>query len=93
MFSFLYTIFERVKYALKGDYNFSTPVPKSDKDFWKGLSCKVGDLECIIHDRTKLLISYNGKLLGRYINGEMIPVEDLNPKIINWYKDCGFEIV
>ena len=72
------------------DFDFSTPVPKSDTKFWKGYSCVIGDLKCIIHRSTNLLLSYDGKLIGRYINKEFIPVEELDPRIIQWYKDCGF---
>ncbi len=99
MFSILYSIFERVKCIFtrnklpKDNYDFSVPVPKSDKKFWEGLSCELDNgLKCIIHMKTRLLISYEGKLLGRYVDNDIIQVEDLDPKIIQWYKDCGFEI-
>lgn len=72
------------------DFDFSTPVPKSDTKFWKGYSCIIGDLKCIIHRSTNLLLSYDGKLIGRYINKEFIPIEELDPRIIQWYRDCGF---
>ncbi len=91
MFSFIYDIFERIKGKFSKKNIFSTPVPKSDKKFWKGYSCVIGDLNCIIHKHTNLLISYEGKLIGRYVDNEMIPIERLDPKIIQWYKDCGFE--
>ncbi len=94
MFSIFFNILERVKSIFKSkEYDFSKPVPKSNKDFWKGVSCEIGnDLKCIIHLKSSLLISYEGKLLGRYINGEMIPLEELDPKIVQWYKDSGFEV-
>ena len=88
------------KYAFTGkklhieDYDFSIPVSKSDKKFWEGVSFELDkDLKCIIHMKTKLLISYDCKLLGRFINDNVIFLEDLDPKIIQWYKDCGFDIV
>lgn len=97
MFSIFYNIVDKVKLlfrkGLRNDtFDFSTPVPKGDKDFWKGVSFSKGELSCIIHLKTNLLINYDGKLMGRFVKDEVIPFEDLDPKIIQWYKDCGFDI-
>lgn len=93
MFSIIYNIYETVKYALTGEYSFITPVNKSNKSFWKGVSFDLREgIKCVLHLKTKLLISYDGKLLGRYINNEIVYLEDLDPKIIKWYNDCGFDI-
>jgi len=79
------------------DFDFQEIHPLSDKDFWVGKSAYIPstneqgeeDIEkCIVHVKTNLLISYDGVLLGRYKDDEMIPVEELPVEITEWYKKC-----
>ncbi len=79
------------------DFDFQEIHPLTDKDFWVGKSAYIpstneqgeDDIQkCIVHVKTNLLISYDGVLLGRYKDDEMIPVEELPAEIIDWYKKC-----
>ena len=83
------------------DYDFNEPVSKSDKEFWQGVGAKIydyddeikktqGPFKCILHVNTNLIITYEGKLIGRQTDEGIIYVEDLDPKIIQWYMNCGF---
>jgi len=79
------------------DFDFQEIYPLTDKDFWVGKSAYIPSIneqgeddiqKCIVHVKTNLLISYDGVLLGRYKDDEMIPVEELPAEIIDWYKKC-----
>ncbi len=76
------------------DYDFNEPVSKSNKEFWQGIGAKIYDdddeVKCILHVNTNLIITYEGKLIGRQTDDGIIYIEDLDPKIIQWYMDCGF---
>jgi predicted cobalt transporter CbtA len=83
------------------DYEFNEPVSKSDKEFWQGVGAKIydddeeikrtqGPLKCILHVNTNLIITYEGKLIGRQTDDGIVYIEDLDPKIIQWYMNCGF---
>ena len=77
------------------DYDFNEPVSKSDKEFWQGVGAKTYDdydeeIKCILHVNTNLIITYEGKLIGRQTDEGIICVEDLDTKIIQWYMNCGF---
>lgn len=76
------------------DYDFNEPVDRSNRNFWQGVGAKIYDddeeIKCILHVNTNLIITYDGKLIGRQTDEGIIYVEDLDPKIIKWYRDCGF---
>lgn len=76
------------------DYDFNEPVSKSNRSFWQGVGAKIYDgkeeMKCILHVNTNLIITYDGKLIGRQTDDGIIYVENLDPKIIKWYTDCGF---
>jgi len=77
------------------DYDFNEPVGKSDKEFWQGVGAKIYDyddeeIKCILHVNTNLIITYEGKLIGRQTDDGIVYIEDLDPKIIQWYMNCGF---
>ena len=77
------------------DYDFNEPVGKSDKEFWQGVGAKIYDyddeeIKCILHVNTNLIITYEGKLIGRQTDEGIVYIEDLDPKIIQWYMNCGF---
>jgi hypothetical protein len=84
------------------DYDFNEPVSKSDKEFWQGVGAKIyddddeeikrtlGPFKCILHVNTNLIITYEGKIIGRQTDDGIIYIEDLDPKIIQWYMNCGF---
>ena len=76
------------------DYDFNEPVSKSDKEFWQGVGAKIYDdddeIKCILHVNTNLIITYEGKIIGRQTDDGIIYIEDLDPKIIQWYMNCGF---
>ncbi len=77
------------------DYDFNEPVGKSDKEFWQGIGAKIYDdddeeINCILHVNTNLIITYEGKLIGRQTDEGIVYIEDLDPKIIQWYMNCGF---
>ena len=77
------------------DYDFNEPVNKSNKQFWQGVASKIYDdddeeVKCILHVNTNLIITYDGKLIGRQTDEGIIYVEDLDPKIIQWYTNSGF---
>ncbi len=84
------------------DYDFNEPVSKSDKEFWQGVGAKIcdyddeeikktqGPFKCILHVNTNLIITYEGKLIGRQTDDGIVYIEDLDPKIIQWYMNCGF---
>jgi hypothetical protein len=77
------------------DYDFNETVDKSDKEFWQGVSSKIVDeggieVDCILHVKTNLIISYEGELIGRDTDEGVIYLNELDPKIIQWYKNCDF---
>ncbi len=76
------------------DYDFNEPVDRSNRTFWKGVGAKIynedEEIKCILHVNTNLIITYEGELIGRQTDDGIIYLEDLDPKIIKWYMDCGF---
>lgn len=84
------------------DYDFNEPVSKSNKEFWQGIGARMyndedeeikrtlGPFNCILHVNTNLIITYEGKLIGRHTDEGVIYIEDLDPKIIQWYMNSGF---
>jgi hypothetical protein len=46
--------------------------------------------KCILHVNTNLIITYEGELIGRQTDEGIVYIEDLDPKIIQWYVNCGF---
>lgn len=76
------------------DYDFNEPVNKSNKEFWQGIGARIYDdddeIKCILHVNTNLIITYEGKLIGRQTDDGIVYIEDLDTKIIQWYMNCGF---
>jgi len=72
------------------DYDFNEPVDKSNKNFWVGSRIVIDNEEYILHKKTNLIMSFDGELVGRYTSRGIIEVDYLEPKIIQWYNDCGF---
>jgi hypothetical protein len=76
------------------DYDFNEPVSKSNKTFWQGVGAKIYDdeeeIKCILHVNTNLIITYEGELIGRQTDKGIVYIKDLDPKIIQWYVNCGF---
>ena len=81
------------------NFDFTQVIPKSNRDFWVGKSClikevdeqgNVNEVKTILHVKTNLVLSIDGDLLGRNINGEFIDVEDLPLDVKVWYQRCGF---
>ena len=76
------------------EYDFNEPVNISNRTFWQGVGAKIYDdeeeIKCILHVNTNLIITYEGELIGRQTDDGIIYLEDLDPKIIQWYTDCGF---
>ena len=76
------------------EYDFNEPVNRSNRNFWQGVGAKIYDdeeeIKCILHVNTNLIITYEGELIGRQTDDGIIYLEDLDPKIIKWYMDCGF---
>lgn len=76
------------------DYEFNEPVSKSNRTFWQGVGAKIYDNDeekkCILHVNTNLIITYEGELIGRQTDEGIVYIEDLDPKIIQWYVNCGF---
>jgi hypothetical protein len=81
------------------NFDFTQVVPKNNRDFWVGKSCyikevdengNVNEVKTILHVKTNLVLSIDGELLGRNINGEFIDVKDLPLDVKVWYQRCGF---
>jgi hypothetical protein len=81
------------------NFDFTQVIPKNNRDFWVGKSCiikdvneygNVNEVKTILHVKTNLVLSIDGELLGRNVNGEFIEVEDLPLYVKDWYKNCGF---
>ena len=76
------------------EYDFNEPVNRSNRTFWQGVGAKIynedEEIKCILHVNTNLIITYEGELIGRQTDDGIIYLEDLDPKIIKWYTDCGF---
>ncbi len=81
------------------NFDFTQVVPKNNRDFWVGKSCyikevdengNVNEIKTILHVKTNLVLSIDGVLLGRNINGEFIDVKDLPLDVKVWYQRCGF---
>jgi len=81
------------------NFDFKQIVPKDDRDFWVGKSCyikevdengNVNELKTILHVKTNLVLSIDGELLGRNVNGEFIDAKDLPLYVKDWYQSCGF---
>ena len=81
------------------NFDFTQVIPKSNRDFWVGKSClikevddqgNVNEVKTILHVKTNLVLSIDGELLGRNIDGHFVDVDDLSVDIKVWYKKCGF---
>ena len=81
------------------NFDFTQVVPKNNRDFWVGKSCyikevdehgNINEVKTILHVKTNLVLSIDGDLLGRNINGEFIDVKDLPIDVKIWYQSCGF---
>ncbi len=77
-------------YKTASQYNFDEPVKMSDSDFWRVSRIICDNLELFLHQKTNLILAKNGRLLGRYIDGEFIDIEKINDRehIIYWYAMC-----
>ncbi len=80
-------------------FEFNEVIPSSNRDFWVGKSCYIKevdqeghekDIKCILHVKTNLVLSIDGELLGRNINGEFVDVSNLPLDVKQWYSKCGF---
>jgi len=81
------------------DFDFTQIVPKNNRDFWVGKSCyikevdelgNVNQVKTILHVKTNLVLSIDGELLGRNVDGKFVEVEYLPSDVKVWYKNCGF---
>jgi hypothetical protein len=81
------------------NFDFTQVIPKNNRNFWVGKSCyikeideqgNVNEVKTILHVKTNLVLSMDGELLGRNINGEFVDVKDLPLDVKIWYERCGF---
>ena len=81
------------------NFNFTEVIPKDNLDFWVGKSCyikevdhegNVNEVKTILHVKTNLVLSVDGELLGRNVNGEFVDVNNLPLDVKVWYQRCGF---
>lgn len=81
------------------NFDFTQVIPKNNRDFWVGKSClikevddqgNVNEVKTILHVKTNLVLSIDGELLGRNIDGHFVDVDDLPVDIKDWYQRCGF---
>jgi hypothetical protein len=81
------------------NFNFTEVIPKDDRDFWVGKSCyikevdengNINEVKTILHVKTNLVLSIDGELLGRNVNGEFVDVNNLPLDVKVWYQRCGF---
>ena len=81
------------------NFNFTEVIPKDNTDFWVGKSCyikevdeegNVNEVKTILHVKTNLVLSVDGELLGRNVNGEFVDVNNLPLDVKVWYQRCGF---
>jgi hypothetical protein len=77
-------------YDIANQYKFDKPIKMNDSDFWRVSKIICDSSELFLHQKTNLILAKNGRLLGRYINGEFIDIEKINNKehIIYWYAMC-----
>jgi hypothetical protein len=77
-------------YDSASKYTFTEPVKMSDSNFWRVSKIICDKLEVFLHQKTNLVLAQNGRLLGRYIDGEFIDIEKINDRehIIYWYAMC-----
>jgi len=81
------------------NFDFTEVVFKDNTDFWVGKSCyikevdengNVNEVKTILHVKSNLVLSINGELLGRNVNGEFVDVNNLPLDVKVWYQRCGF---
>jgi hypothetical protein len=81
------------------NFDFTQVIPKDNTDFWVGKSCyikevdengNINEVKTILHVKTNLVLSIDGELLGRNVNGEFVDVNNLPLDVKVWYQRCGF---
>jgi hypothetical protein len=81
------------------NFDFTEVVSKDNTDFWVGKSCyikevdengNVNEVKTILHVKSNLVLTIDGELLGRNVNGEFVDVNNLPLDVKVWYQRCGF---
>lgn len=77
-------------YAEASQFGFDKPIKMTESNFWLFKKINCDSLEIYLHKKTNLLLARNGRLLGRYVEDGIIPLESLDNKehIIYWYAMC-----
>ena len=71
-------------------FDFLTPTPMNYRSFWKFTLLRCDDIKLFIHQKSNIIMSDKGELIGRYIDDDFIPLEKLSNKdtITKWFKYC-----
>ena len=71
-------------------FDFSSPVSMSDMSFWKFSLLNCNDIKVFIHQYSNILMSDKGEIIGRFIENNFVPLDQLENKdtIMLWHKYC-----
>ena len=77
-------------YDIAAQYSFKEIISFQDKTFWVMSKIRYNQDFLYFHKKTNLVFDDRMNLLGRYINDQIIVVEDLSNKdrIETWLREC-----
>lgn len=77
-------------YDIASQYSFKEIISFQDKTFWVMSKIRYNQDFLYFHKKTNLVFDDRMNLLGRYINDQIIVVEDLSNKdrIETWLREC-----
>ena len=77
-------------YQSASTYSFTDSVSIYDYNFWTMCKIKYNGCFLFFHKKTNLVFDDKMNLLGRYINNELIVIEDISngENIKHWMEEC-----